>query len=70
MVPFAKDMDGTLQCVMMLGDGRETVVAWDANSGEVQEDLKVSFAEYLESIRDKMLAGGLEYDEDMGLMTV
>ena len=70
IVPFAKDIDGTLQCLQLTGDGKETVVAWDCDSSEVQEDLKVSYAEYIESIREKLLTGKLEYEEDLGLVTV
>ena len=46
------------------------MISWDCDSGEVQEDLKVTYAEYIESIREKLLTGKLEYEEDLGLVTV
>ena len=70
IVPFAKDIEGTLQCVRIQEDGKESVVVWDCESQEVQEDLKVTYAEYIESIRERLLTGKLEYEEDLGLVTV
>ena len=66
-MPFAKDIDGNLQCVGIKDDGSETVLACDG-AGKVEENLNVTYGEYLEEMRDKMMTGRLEYDEDMGLM--
>lgn len=66
IVPFAKDIDGNLQCVRV-SDGVESVVAWDCDEKEVTEDLKLSFGQYLEDIRDKLLLKKLEYEDGMGL---
>ena len=70
IVPFAKDIDGTLQCIQVQAEGKESVVAWDCEASEVQEDLKVSYAEYIEQIREKLLTGKLVYEEDLGLVQV
>ena len=70
IVPFAKDIDGTLQCLQITDGGKESVISWDCESNAVQEDLKVTYAEYIESIREKLLTGKLEYEEDLGLVTV
>ena len=52
IVPFAQDIDGTLQCIHVQTDGKESVIAWDCDSSEIQEDLKISYAEYIEQIRN------------------
>ena len=69
VVPFAKDVDGTLLC-LQIKDGKESVVMWDADAGEVEQDLKVSYGEYIESIREKLLTRKLMYEDGLGLVEV
>ena len=53
-----------------MGVKEENVVIWDADSKEVGEDLKQSFGNYLESIRDKLLTKKLLYEDELGLVSV
>jgi hypothetical protein len=48
----------------------ETVVTWDSDAKEISEDLKQSFGEYLESIRNKLLSKKLFYEDELGLVSV
>ena len=44
IVPFAKDIDGSLQCVQVNDDGSETVISYDTSDGSVMENLNLTFA--------------------------
>ena len=44
IVPFAKDIDGSLQCVQVNEDGSETVISFDTSDGSVMENLNLTFA--------------------------
>ena len=57
-VPFAIDMDGTLMCV---DRSNNNVVIWDSDDQSVEEDLKMTLGQYLESFRNKILMGTLVY---------
>ena len=57
-VPFAIDMDGTLMCV---DRSNNNVVVWDSCDQSVEEDLKMTLGQYLESFRNKILMGTLVY---------
>ena len=71
ILPFAKDSDGETFLCLKIGDRDEnTVVVVDASDNSVQEDLGMSYAIYLEQIRQKLLTGKLVYEEGMGLITV
>ena len=63
--PFAKDIDGALLCVKK---DTGTLIVWE--DGEIGEDLKQSFARYLEEIRDHLLMKKLVYEEGLGLVGV
>ena len=64
LIPFAKDVDGSLQCIK-LDSG--TVVNWEPDEKMISEDLKMNFGQYLESIRDRLLMKKLMYEEGLGL---
>ena len=68
LVPFARDIDGSLQCINTAAG--EEVVNFDTEAKEVDESLKMSFGAYLESIRDRLLAHKLEYEEGCGLISI
>lgn len=51
-------MDGTLMCV---NRSNNNVVVWDSNDQSVEEDLKITLGQYLESFRNKLLMGTLVY---------
>ena len=57
-VPFAVDIDGTLMCV---DRSNNNVVVWDSDERTVEEDLKQTLGQYLESFRNKLLMGTLVY---------
>ena len=38
IVPFAKDIDESLQCVQINDDGSETVISFDTSDGSVMEN--------------------------------
>ena len=67
VVPFAKDIDGTLLCVQ-IKDGKESVITWDSDESAPEQDFKVSYGEYIESIREKLLTGKLIYEDGLGLV--
>ena len=67
LIPFAKDIDGGLQCI--LTSAGEEVVNYDTDDKTV-EHLKMNYGEYLESIRDGILSNKLAYEEGLGLMSL
>lgn len=69
-VPFARDIDDSLLCVQVSADGSETVVSVDGADGSVLENLGFTYAQYIESIREKLLTRKIVYEEDLGLVQV
>ena len=69
VVPFAKDIDGTLLCVQIQG-GKESVITWDSDESAPEQDFKMSYGEYIESIREKLLTGKLMYEDGLGLVQI
>ena len=63
---FAKDIDGHLLCIRV--SGQETVVVYDCNDCTIDEDHKLNYGQYLESIRDKLLTKKIAYEEGLGLV--
>jgi hypothetical protein len=51
------------------GTGTETVVIFDPSEGSVDEDLHMSYGQYLENLRDKLLRKKIAYEEGLGLVT-
>ena len=70
LIPFAKDIDGTLLCLQIGSDGGNTVGSVDADDGQVTENLNQSYGQYLEDIRQKLLSAKLVYEEGLGLVSV
>ena len=70
IVPFAKDIDESLQCVQITEDGSETVISFDTSDGSVMENLYMTYAQYLEDIRTKLLTNKLVYQDGLGLVSV
>ena len=71
IVPFAKDIEASLQCVQINDDGSETVISFDtADGGSVMENLNMTYGQYLEDIRTKLLTGKLVFEEGLGLVSV
>ena len=70
IVPIAKDIDDSLLCVQINSDGTNTVVSVDGADGSIDEDLKVSYGQYVESIREKLLSAKLVYEDGLGLISV
>ena len=71
VAPFARDQDKeTILCLFHEASGANTVKAVNAADGEVEEDFGVSYGQYLEQLRQKLLTGKLVYDETMGLISV
>ena len=68
-IPFAKDIDGNPLCIQV-ANGKESVVTVDCDTSEVMEDHKLTYAEYIEQIREKLLTGKLVYEEGLGLVSV
>lgn len=66
MTPFARDIDGNLQCV----DPSGQVVTWDSEDKSVMEKLGCNLGQYLEFIRDKLLTGKCVYEEGLGVVSV
>ena len=44
IVPFAKDIDGSLQCVQVNENGTESVISFDTSDGSIMENLNMTFA--------------------------
>ena len=71
IVPFAKDIDESLQCVQINDDGSETVISFDTSEGgSVMENLNMTYGQYLEDIRTKLLTSKLVFEEGLGLVSV
>ena len=71
IVPFAKDIDESLQCVQINEDGSETVISFDtSDGGSVMENLNMNYGQYLEDIRTKLLTSKLVFEEGLGLVSV
>ena len=70
ILPFAKDVDESLQCLQINDDGSETVISFDTSDGSVMENLNMTYAQYLEDIRTKLLTSKLVYEEGLGLVSV
>ena len=69
-MPFAIDIDESLQCVQINDDGSETVISFDTSDGTVMENLNLTYGQYLEQIRSKLLTGKLVYEDGLGLVSV
>ena len=66
LCPFAFDENSnSMQCISTESGN---VVNYDLDEKEVDEDLKMNYGQYIESIRDKLLAGKLMYEEGLGLV--
>jgi hypothetical protein len=71
LLPFAKDIEGNLQCIKREGSsGPETVVNFDPNESSIDEDLKLTYGKYIEMIRDNLLLKKVVYEEGLGLVEV
>ena len=70
IVPFAKDIDESLQCVQINDDGSETVISFDTSDGSVMENLNMTYSQYIEDIRTKLLTNKLVFEEGLGLVSV
>ena len=70
IVPIAKDIDDSLLSVQINADGTNTMVTLDGSDGSIDEDLKLSYGQYLEQIREKLLSGKLVYEDGLGLISV
>ena len=44
------------------------MITWDSDESAPEQDLKVSYGEYIESIREKLLTGKLIYEDGLGLV--
>ena len=71
VVAFAFDeMDNSYLCIKVQEDGSETVVQFDGDDNSITEDLKVSYGQYIESLRAQLLSGKLVYEDELGLCQV
>ena len=64
LIPFARDDDGSLQCI---NGANNSVVNWEPEDKDVSEDLKMTYGQYLESLRDRLLMKKLMFEEGLGL---
>lgn len=46
------------------------VVSWDIEDSNLMEDLKMTIGQYLEHVRNRLLARSLVFDDDLGLVSV
>ncbi len=64
-MPIAKDIDETLLCIRK-ADG----LLIGVEGAEVNEELGVTLAQYIEEIRDQLLMKKLVYEEELGLISI
>jgi hypothetical protein len=46
------------------------VVSWDIEDSNLMEDLKMTIGQYLEHVRNRLLARSLVFDDDLGLVSI
>lgn len=51
-------------------DGSEAVIGYDPSDGMIEQKDGLSYGQYLESIREKILTRKLVYEEGLGLVQV
>ena len=69
-MPFASDIDGSFLCLQISDDGASDMVISVDGDGEMQEQMTVSYGQYLEEIRQKLLTRKLVYEDGLGLVSV
>uniref|UniRef100_A0A7S3MNV3 Uncharacterized protein n=1 Tax=Favella ehrenbergii TaxID=182087 RepID=A0A7S3MNV3_9SPIT len=71
IVPFARDeMDQDSLLCVQVGEAGDSVVGYDLSSSAVTEQTGMSYGQYLESMRQKLLTKKLVYEDGLGLVSV